>query len=93
MTRHASAGHVRPANERSGAATVELVAELANVRIAASELIGLRVGDIITTETSIDSPLVITVDGQPRFHARPGAYRGCKAVSIEEQIESPDHLA
>jgi flagellar motor switch protein FliM len=86
----AAPGHQRQTSGRSKIATVELVTELAHVRIPNSELVGLRVGDIITTETAVRSPLVIAVDGMPKFHARPGAYKGRKAVSIERRIGSPE---
>jgi len=86
----AAPGHGRPTNGRSKIATVELVTELAHARIPTSELIGLRVGDIITTEKGIHSPLVVAVEGTPKLHARPGAYKGRKAISIEERIGPPN---
>ena len=60
---------------------VELVAELASVRITASELATLRLGDIITTDTLATSPLTVSVDGTPRFHAPPGAFKGRRACA------------
>ena len=71
-------------------ATVELVAELATLRIGASELASLQIGDIITTDQGVESPLVVTVDGTPQFHARPGAFKGRRALCIEERLESTD---
>src|SRR5437764_2385756 len=44
-------------------ALVELVAELTETRISTGDLIGLRVGDIITTEKDVRDPLVIQVEG------------------------------
>jgi flagellar motor switch protein FliM len=73
--------------------TVELIAELATVRITAGELADLRVGDIITTDTSVQSPLVVSVDGIPRFHARPGAFKGRRALCIEERLDATDSLS
>ena len=67
---------------------VELVAELASVRITASELSSLRVGDIITTDTRVASPVTVTIDGTPRFHARPGAFKGRRALCLEERLET-----
>ena len=69
--------------------TVQLVAELAHVKIAVGELAGLRAGDIITTDQDIHSPLAVEVDGRARFHARLGAYKGRKAICIEGTIEPP----
>ncbi len=50
---------------------------------------GLRVGDVITTEKDVHSPLLVSVEGVPKFHAGPGAYKGCKAIRITEIIEDP----
>jgi len=61
---------------------------LAETRITTSELIGLRVGDIITTRKDVGSPLVVSVQGVPKFHARPGALKGRKAILITEPLPS-----
>ena len=68
---------------------VELKVRLAQTRIGTGELIGLRVGDIITTEKDVHSPLVVSIEGLPKFHARPGAYKGHKAIRIDGHIENP----
>jgi flagellar motor switch protein FliM len=65
---------------------VEVVARLAETTISTGELIGLRVGDIITTEQDIRGPLVLSIEGVEKFRARCGAYKGRKAVRIEEPI-------
>jgi flagellar motor switch protein FliM len=62
---------------------------LAESTISARDLIGLRVGDIITTSKDIRSPVVVEVSGVPKFHARPGAVRGRKAVVIIEPLATP----
>ena len=71
------------------AALVELRVRLAQTRISAGELVSLRVGDIITTQKDIRSPLIVSVEGIPKFRARPGALKGHKAVAIEGIIENP----
>lgn len=62
---------------------------LAKTRISTGELIGLRVGDIITTEKDIHRPLLVTVEGVPKFRAHPGHLKGHKAIRIEEVIADP----
>jgi flagellar motor switch protein FliM len=69
-------------SEQLNGAVVELVVELAETNISASELIGLRVGDIIATENDVEQPLVVSVEGQPKFHAQPGAFKGRKAIQV-----------
>ncbi len=68
---------------------VELSVHLAQTRISTAELVRLRVGDIITTEKDIHSPLVVAVEGVPKFRARPGALKGHKAVCIEDAVDNP----
>jgi flagellar motor switch protein FliM len=65
-----------------------VVVELAETNISTSDLIGLRVGDIIATEKDTQRPLVVSVEGQPKFHAQPGAYKGRKAVQVVGPIHS-----
>ncbi|HVX64525.1 MAG TPA: flagellar motor switch protein FliM [Pirellulales bacterium] len=66
-----------------------MVVRLADTRISTKELVGLRVGDIITTEKDMRSELIVEVEGVPKFTAHPGAYKGRKAIRIEEPIVSP----
>lgn len=69
--------------------TVQMVVELAKTQITTSDLIGLRVGDIITTRKDIHTPLVVKVEGIPKFLARPGIFKGHKAICIEEIVNDP----
>jgi len=66
---------------------LELVTTLAKTRISTRDLIGLRVGDIIATEQDVHQPLEVSVEGLAKFTARPGAYKGQKAIQIEASLE------
>ncbi|WP_347245770.1 flagellar motor switch protein FliM [Thermogutta sp.] len=81
------------AAERIGRAlrtsTVQLVVQLARTTITTQDLIGLRVGDIITTKKDIHTPLLVRVQGIPKFLARPGIFKGHKAICIEDVISDP----
>jgi flagellar motor switch protein FliM len=68
---------------------VQLHVRLAQTRIGTGELMSLRVGDIITTQKDVNSPAVVSVEGIPKFRARPGAFKGHKAVLIDSVIENP----
>ena len=63
-----------------------MIVELADTQIATADLIGLQVGDVITTEHDIHQPLIVSVAGRPKFHAEPGAFKGCKAIQVTERI-------
>jgi flagellar motor switch protein FliM len=75
--------HIGMAVEQSEA---ELVVTLATSRITTSELLGLRVGDVITTNHDVHSPLTVTIGEQERFLGLPGSIKGKKAVQIHEII-------
>ena len=81
---------IQQMSNRLGRSVVEVVVEMARSRIATEELIGLRVGDVITTEKDIHHPLVIEVEGKQKFYATPGAFKGQKAVQVTESIEEPN---
>ncbi len=70
------------------AATVEMVVRLADTTIKTKDLLGLRVGDIITTEKDIRSPLTVDVEGVAKYRARGGSYKGRKAICIEETADA-----
>ena len=64
-------------------APVELVVELATTRITASDVLSLRVGDVIASEKDIRESLMVYVQGKPKFVASPGKYKGHKAIQIQ----------
>ncbi len=70
-------------SKRLNEAEVELVATLARTKISTGDLVELRVGDIITTDHDVKSPLEIAVEGVKKFNASPGAWKGRKAVEIQ----------
>ena len=68
---------------------VDVNVRLAQTHINTGELIGLKVGDIITTEKDVHSPLVVSVEGIPKFLANAGAFKGRKAIVIHDTIKNP----
>jgi flagellar motor switch protein FliM len=95
QTMRSMAEHLCPGpNVSKAAATsssqVEVVVQLAETRIAPGDLANLHAGDIIDTGQRIDQPLIVSVDGVPKFHARPGTFEGRKAVQIERPLGETD---
>jgi len=72
---------------------VELKVQLAQTQIGTGELISLTVGDIITTQKDVQRPLLVSVEGVPKFRARIGAFKGHKAICIEEAVQNPTEAA
>lgn len=70
--------------------SVEIVVTLAETKIYTADLVGLRVGDIITTDKDVRTPLDVCVQGIPKFRATAGALKGQKAIQIESPVaDSP----
>ena len=78
---------IRQISDNISDASVELVVELADTTIATADLISLRVGDIIASEKDIHQPLVVSVEGRAKFHAKPGQYKGRKAIEVLTILE------
>jgi flagellar motor switch protein FliM len=84
----ATTENIQRISSRLQDALVEVVVDLAETNISTSDLIGLRVGDIIATEKDIARPLVVSIQGRPKFHAQPGAFKGRKAIQVVGPINS-----
>jgi flagellar motor switch protein FliM len=71
---------------------VNVTVKLASAEIHVRELMNLRVGDIICTEKNVNTPLLVSLEGMPRYWATPGTYKGYTSVRIEEIIEDPTEI-
>lgn len=78
---------IQQVSERLGRSLVEVVATLASTRITTADLLSLRVGDIVTTEKDIHTPMDVSIEGVAKFAASPGALKGHKAIQIESELE------
>ncbi len=68
-------------------AVAELVVTLAHSKIKTSDLFSLQVGDVISTEKDVRSPLEVEVEGVVKYLASPGAYKGRAAIEIRGVVE------
>jgi flagellar motor switch protein FliM len=68
---------------------VEVQVRLARTQLSTGDLFSLRVGDVITTDKDVHSPLMVSVEGVPKFHAQAGAFKGHKAIRITDLIQNP----
>ncbi|MEX0641374.1 MAG: flagellar motor switch protein FliM [Pirellulales bacterium] len=83
----ATTENIQRISSRLNGAVVEVVVDLAETSISTADLIGLRIGDIIATEKDVERPLVVSVEGRPKFHAQPGAFKGRKAIQVLGPIQ------
>jgi flagellar motor switch protein FliM len=87
-TKKATPENIQQITDQLSEAVVEVVVELAETNISTADLIGLRVGDIIATEKDVERPLVVSIEGRPKFHAQAGAFKGRKAIQVVGTIDS-----
>ena len=90
--RPATAESIQLISDRIADASLEMVVELAKTTITTADLINLRVGDIIASEKDVHEPLLVLVEGQPKFHAEPGQFKGRKAIQILEELKDQHFL-
>jgi len=70
----------------------EVKVKLAESKMKVHEFINLRVGDVICTQKKATSPLLVSVEGIPKYWASPGQFKGYTAIHIEDNIEDPTEL-
>ena len=87
--KNASPETIRQISETICSSPVGVQVRLAQTKIGTGELMSLRVGDIITTQKDIHQPVIVSVEGVPKFRAKLGACKGHKAIMIQSAIENP----
>jgi flagellar motor switch protein FliM len=73
-------------------APLEVTALLAETTITIQDLRGLGVGDIITTQTPAPHPVQLLVEGQRKFLAHLGQFRGARALQVVREIQPSDRF-
>lgn len=81
--------NVGPSTEQPPDTLAEVVVHLAQTTLSTDDLRGLSVGDIITTESNIHTPINVSVGGLCSFRAFPGTHQGYKAIQIKVPIQPP----
>jgi flagellar motor switch protein FliM len=74
--------------DRLKSAKVELKVELGRHHLMVQDLLQLKVGDVLPLEKEVSEPLVVQVQGIPKFLGRAGVCGGNKAIQIEEKIKT-----
>ena len=70
---------------------VELIAKLGEMNISVRDFLNLQKNDVLYLEHETKSPISIEVNGVKKFTGFQGAYKGHKAINIDELIcQSPE---
>ena len=80
---------IRQIGETICSSSVGVQVRLAQTKIGTGDLMSLRVGDIITTQKDVHQPVIVSVEGVPKFRAKLGAFKGHKAIMIDSAVENP----
>ncbi|MBO8155229.1 MAG: flagellar motor switch protein FliM [Bacillaceae bacterium] len=67
-------------------APVEVKAMLGESTITIEEFLNLSVNDVIQLDQSIEDPLMLLVNNEPKFHVQPGKQKHKMAVQILEEL-------
>jgi flagellar motor switch protein FliM len=74
--------------DRLKTVNVELKVELGRSQITVQDLLQLKAGDTFYLGKEATDPLVVQVEGVPKFIGKAGAYGGNKAIQIDERIKN-----
>jgi flagellar motor switch protein FliM len=67
---------------------VEVRVELGRRQIMVQELLQMKEGDVLLLEKEASQPLMVKVEGIPKFLGRVGVCGGNRAIQIEEKIRA-----
>ncbi len=67
---------------------IELKVELGRSKVMVQELLHWKKGDVFSLGQEVSDPLVVQVQGVPKFIGKPGICRGNKAIQIEGRTKS-----
>ena len=71
---------------------VELIAKLGEMNISVRDFLNLQKNDVLYLEHETKNPISIEVNGVKKFTGFQGAYKGHKAINIDELIFQPPEV-
>ncbi len=71
---------------------VELIAQLGVMNISVRDFLNLQKNDVLYLEHETKTPISIEVNGVKKFTGFQGAYKGHKAINIDELIHQPPEV-
>ena len=83
--------NIMTVNQQISTTYLPVIAELGKTAITVTELMGLKIGDILKTDRRIDQEIEIIIAGKRKLAARPGIVDGKKAARIIRPL-SPDDI-
>jgi flagellar motor switch protein FliM len=75
-----------------GRAPVTVIGMLATTTITLRDLMEMQPGDLIVTEKPANQPVVISVEGERKFIAHIGQFRGKRALRVSRAVKPEDRV-
>jgi flagellar motor switch protein FliM len=82
--------NVMTVNQQISTTYLPVIAELGKTSITVTELLDLKIGDIIKTKKRVDQEIEVVIAGKRKLAARPGVVDGKKAARIIRPLTSDD---
>jgi flagellar motor switch protein FliM len=70
--------------------TVKMVAELGRTTHTIGQILGMESGDIVKINTGPQDPVIMNVEGVPKYLGMPGVIKGNRAVQVTELIHEDE---
>lgn len=77
---------------RLGRATLEVTGLLATTNITLRDLLEMQPGDVVMTEKPAGSPIVLCVEGERKYLAHLGQFKGKRALRVQRTITHADRV-
>jgi len=65
---------------------IDLGCSLGTAQVTGKELLEMKLNDVLVLNQKVSDPIVINVEGIPKFKGRAGTYNKRKAIRIEERL-------
>ena len=78
--------------DRLSEAGLEVSVVMAETTITVNDLRNLEVGDVLTTERPATEPVIMNVEGKPKYLAKIGQHKDRRAMQIIRTIEESDRV-
>lgn len=72
--------------KKIGEMKVSISCSFGHSRITGRDLLKMKVNDVIVLDQRPDDPVLVRVEGIPKFTGHPGAFRQSKAIRIHERV-------
>lgn len=76
----------RHVEEKIKEMTIGLSCTLGTAKITGRELLEMKVNDVIQLDQKVSDPIIVSVEGIPKFKGYPGTSNKKKAIRIEERV-------